>query len=189
MKKLLFIMLIVLCVALAGCGKTDTPANLENVGEEAVDSNSTTVCDSTSAEKDSSSSADEDGGVNLEKLNAEIMEAIGAADALEFTAQSVYALYGIEESDIKQCSGFTVMEGTFPHEIVMIEAADDEAAARIEAAFESKIKAFTEQSRNYDAKNYALAQKCTVQKNGRFYAMFLSPDFEGIMEIYGKYIK
>ena len=72
--------------------------------------------------------------------------------------------------------------------LVMIEASDDAAAKRIEEAFNSKIEAFTQQSKNYDAANYALAQKCEVQKNGMFYAMFLSPDFEEIKAVYDKHI-
>ena len=66
--------------------------------------------------------------------------------------------------------------------------AADRGNKRIEEAFNSKIVAFTQQSKNYDAANYALAQKCEVQKNGNFYAMFLSPDFEAIKAVYDKYI-
>ncbi len=126
---------------------------------------------------------------NLSKIKEEIVSQIGASDRLDFNENAIYALYSIDVSDIKQCAGFSVMEGTFPHEVVMIEAADDEAAARIEKAFEIKINSFAEQSKNYDAENYALAQKCKIQKNGRFYAMFLSPDYEDIKGIYNKYIK
>ena len=127
--------------------------------------------------------------VNLEAIKSEIVKTIGAADGLDFNANSINALYGIDPSDMKQCTGFSVMAGTFPHEVVMIEAANDSAAAKIEAAFDSKIDTFTQQSKNYDAANYALAQKCKVQKHGRFYALFLSPDYDAIMTVYKKYVK
>ena len=116
------------------------------------------------------------------------MDEIGVKDSLQLNEKSAKALYGIEASDMKQCVGFSVMSGTFPHEVVMIEASNDAAAKRIEEAFNSKIEAFTQQSKNYDAANYALAQKCEVQKNGMFYAMFLSPDFEEIKAVYDKHI-
>ena len=45
------------------------------------------------------------------------------------------------------------------------------------------------QSKGYDAKTYALAQKCKVERNGSFVSLFLSPDCEQIKGIYNKYIK
>ena len=143
----------------------------------------------TEAKTEDEPAKKETADVNLEAIKTEIVKTIGATDGLDFNANSINALYGIAPSDMKQCTGFSVMAGTFPHEVVMIEAADDSAAAKIEAAFDSKIDTFTQQSKNYDAANYALAQKCKVQKHGRFYALFLSPDYDAIMTVYKKYVK
>jgi len=133
--------------------------------------------------------AKESVSADLAAIKEEIVASIGAEGGLDFNDNSIKALYGIEASDMKQCTGFSVMAGTFPHEVVMIEAANDEAAKRIEAAFSNKIETFTQQSKNYDAENYALAKKCKVQRDGMYFAMFLSPDYDSILTVYRKYIK
>ena len=127
--------------------------------------------------------------VSLSEVKDEIKKTIGATDALDFNDNAVEMLYSIKKEDVKQFAGFSVAQGTFPHEIVMIEAANEEAGQRIEKAFEAKISSFAEQSKNYDAENYALAKKCKVQKNGNYFAMFLSPDYEDILGIYEKHVK
>ena len=189
MKKITKLMIIAAAFILifTGCSGTKDTKEIESVTrEETAPADSSKV--ETSEEKEAPAGDASDSEVNLADINKEIIETLGVKDELQLNENSAKALYGIEAADMKQCVGFSVMSGTFPHEVVMIEAKDDAAAKRIEEAFNSKIEAFTQQSKNYDAANYALAQKCEVQKNGNFYAMFLSPDFEAIKAVYDKYI-
>lgn len=189
MKKIISLVLVVfvLVLSFAGCAENETK-EIEDVTRaetEVSEDDGKNTEESTEEETASEASTS---SVNLADINQEIMDEIDVKDSLQLNEKSAKALYGIEASDMKQCVGFSVMSGTFPHEVVMIEASDDAAAKRIEEAFNSKIEAFTQQSKNYDAANYALAQKCEVQKNGMFYAMFLSPDFEEIKAVYNKHI-
>ncbi len=190
MKKFskLMIIAVVLVLIFTGCSGNKDTKEIESVTrEESVPADN--AAETTSEEKEASANDASDSEVNLADVNKEIMDTLGVKDGLQLNENSANALYGIDAADMKQCVGFSVMSGTFPHEVVMIEAANDDAAKRIEEAFNSKIEAFTQQSKNYDAENYALAQKCEVQKSGNFYAMFLSPDFEEIKAVYDKYIK
>ena len=108
---------------------------------------------------------------------------------MDLDAGAISSLYGIESGDMVQAVGFVVMEGTFPHEAIMVEAKNAEAAARVENLLKVKHTSFVEQSKGYDAENYALAQKCKVVRNGNYISMFLTPDYETMQAVFKKYIK
>lgn len=126
--------------------------------------------------------------VNLNSVRSEIKSRVGASDAMDLDINAICSLYGIDASGVKDASGFVVMAGTFPHEVVMVEAKDAASASGIEAMLKVKHDSFVEQSKGYDAENYALAQKCKVERRGNHLAMFLSPDFEAMTSVYSKYI-
>ena len=93
-------------------------------------------------------------------------------------------LYGIAEEDIDSVACYTTMDGAFPEEVVMVKAKDGEALKRIEEKMNNRIAEVKVQSQSYDAENYAIAQKSEVQKNGNYIAMFLSPDYDSLVEIF-----
>lgn len=125
--------------------------------------------------------------VTLDAIRSEIKTAVGAFDAMDLDISAISGLYGINPSDIKDAAGFVVMAGTFPHEVVMVDAIDEQAAVRIESLLGVKHASFVEQSKGYDADNYALAQKCRVQRLGSRVSMFLSPDYAVMNGIFAKY--
>jgi len=152
-------------------------------GCKSGDTTSKTAVESNSAKKET------DISVELDKVKEDILNTIEASDYIDINGDAANLLYDIELKDMKQCSGFSVANGTFPHEVVMIEAANDEAAKRIEEALDTKINSFAQQSKNYDPDNYALAKKCKLEKNGIYFGLFLSPEYEEIKTVYNKYIK
>ncbi len=127
--------------------------------------------------------------VKLGSIRSEIKSSLAISDAADLDADSISGLYGINPSDIKDAAGFVVMAGTFPHEVVMVEAKDASAADRIESMLSAKHQSFVEQSKGYDAENYALAQKCKVVRKGNQLSMFLTPDYETMQGVYNRYIK
>ena len=69
-------------------------------------------------------------------------------------------LYGIDPSLVAQSASFTVAAGTFPDEVVMVEAVSDEAVATIQEKLQSRLDQVLVQSQSYDAENYKAAQSC-----------------------------
>lgn len=127
--------------------------------------------------------------VDLSQVRSAILQKEGIEDAMLLDADAMSGLYGIDLSQIKQAAGFVTMSGTFPHEIIMIEAVNVQSAASIEAALNTKLSEVMNQARSYDAENYALAQKCKVSKKGNFVSLFLSPKQAEINTVYGGYVK
>lgn len=122
--------------------------------------------------------------VSLADVRSKIMSACSASDPLMLETSALSDLYGIQPSTVKQSAGFVTMSGTFPHEVIMVEAVNSDCASQIASLLQRRLGEVLEQSKSYDAQNYALAQKCSVMRNGNYVALFLSPDSEKMAEIY-----
>lgn len=196
MKKsaLLTAVLLSVCIIFCSCSKKEEQTEItdisrkEVVSKENIENAAPTDNEDTPKDERKEDITDES-AKSLEDIREEIILALGASDAAPLDADSASSIYGVDPEDMEQAAGFVVMAGTFPHEIIMIEASSTDAADRISELFNIKLSSFTEQSKGYDAKNYALAQKCKVERNGNFVSLFLSPDCEQIKSIYNKYIK
>ena len=127
--------------------------------------------------------------VDLSRVRSAILQKEGISDAMLLDGGAMSNLYGIDASQIKQAAGFVTMSGTFPHEIIMIEASDSNGAANVEAALKTKLGEVMNQARSYDAENYELAQQCKVHRNGNYVSLFLSPKQAEMTSIYNGYIK
>lgn len=136
---------------------------------------------------DGSDSGKSDANVDLGIVKASMMSQLKPTDPINLTAESLLDLYGIAAEDVESCACYTTMDGAFPEEVIMIKAVDSSALKRIEEKMNSRIAEVKVQSQNYDAENYAIAQKCEVQKNGNYIAMFLSPDYDSLTEIFNSY--
>ncbi|MBR2724479.1 MAG: DUF4358 domain-containing protein [Ruminococcus sp.] len=122
--------------------------------------------------------------VNLAEIKESIIADCAVEGAMDIDAYMLLNLYGIEEADVKENASFTTMDGVFPDEIIMIKASSEDAVERIIAKLENRLEAVLEQSKNYDAENFAIAQKCKVLTKGDVVALFVSAQHEQMQEIF-----
>lgn len=201
MKKILMILAIVLILALSvsGC-KDKEEKKIENITrtEEKQKQEEEILQEEEKQPEEEEEKTEEKKEETFEKpvskpsaslpeILGEIKNAVNSDGAMDLDASAICSLYGIDASDVKDAAGFVVMAGTFPHEVVMVEAKDEAAAQRAEELLKAKHSAFVEQSKGYDAENYALAQKCKVERKGNRISMFLSPDYAVMNSVYYKY--
>ncbi len=208
MKKLsaLLAIIMVASMCLTGCGNKKETANNEKVNPEnkaevTIDSQNEEETDEkqdvkeeapVSEEKPEAKPAEEEkssAAVNLESVKNAIITIVGIQDPLDVPTSRLSSLYGIESSLVKQSACFVTIEGAFPDEIVMIEAVDEAAANSIKALLDNRLEEVKEQSKSYDAENYALAQQCSVDKKGCFVTMFLTPQHANMKVIYNGVVK
>ena len=127
---------------------------------------------------DNTENSTEEITVDISALKTKIVEELKVEGAMDLPVSRLSALYGIEEADVKNSACFITMGGTFPDEIIMVEAVDGAAASRVEEKLQARLDEVKKQSQNYDAENYALAQACKVMKAGNTVALFISAQHE-----------
>ncbi len=127
--------------------------------------------------------------VDLAAVKAQMIQQLSPTDPIDIGADALLNLYGIASEDIESAACYTTMDGAFPEEVVMVKAKDAEALKRIEEKMNNRISEVKVQSQSYDAENYAIAQKSEVQKNGNYIAMFLSPDYDSLVELFNSAFK
>lgn len=127
--------------------------------------------------------------VDLAVLKSDMLSQLSVENANDINSAALLGLYGIAAEDIEASACYTTMNGVFPDEVVMIKAVDAAAAARVAEKLNTRVEQVKVQSENYDAENYALAQKCEVVTEGNYVAMFLSPSYDTLVQLFNEAVK
>lgn len=208
MKRLSALLAIIMIAAmcLAGCGNkkeasnNNKEVNSENKADVKIDSQVEEEIDEKQSDKEEAPVSEEkpeakpaeeknSTAVNLEAVKNAIITIVGVTDPLDVPTSRLSSLYGIDASLVKQSACFVTIEGAFPDEIVMIEAVNEDAASSIKSLLNNRLAEVKEQSKSYDAENYALAQQCSVDKKDLFVTMFLTPQHANMKVIYEGLVK
>jgi hypothetical protein len=168
----LLMLLAMLCVAFMGC--TEQPSGIPTPEKTPVSTATTPETTTAPVVRD------------LAELNGEMKSKFNAADSVDFTTDLLLNMYGIKAEDVAELGGYMTLMGVFPEEIIMIKASSEEAKAAVVTALEKRIAEVKVQSQNYDAENYALAQKCGVKSDGLYVTLFISPNVEEMTNMFYK---
>lgn len=126
--------------------------------------------------------------VDLAAVRTDIQTQLGITDALPLETDALLNLYGIDSSWVAQSASFVTMAGTFPDEVILVEAVDETAAASIQEKLQNRLNEVLVQSESYDPDNYKAAQSCSVRVNGCYVALILSPKQADMAAIYEGYV-
>jgi len=194
MKEKISILIITLLLAvnLFGCGKTADSGKDKDIKDLSRPAHSSGASEEAQTKEDDKEVLPEEvdeTDVALKDVRQKILDKCEITDSMFVETEGLPRLYNIDAGKVKQSASFVTMSGTFPHEVIMIEAVDDSAAEEIVSLLENRLSEVKIQSQSYDAKNYALALECKVVKNGNFLSLFLSPDHKEITSVYNEYIK
>lgn len=147
------------------------------------------ACNKTDNNNDTNESASSSAEVSV--ATADIMNEIRnggylPAENMELTANNMDDYYGIDASEIKQCSVVLNSSG-WQDELIIIEAVDSNAADNIETLLNNHIQNQCDAMRDYDAQMYDIVSKCTVETNGNYIALFISADYVTLNNIFNSY--
>lgn len=112
--------------------------------------------------------------MDINSVKNTIIEKAELKEPLEIDKENFCERYALDAADVSEVVCVTTLNGTFPDEIVIVKAANDEAKLRITESFSSHLDEVKVQSQNYDAENYALAQECKIIEKGNYLALFIS---------------
>lgn len=132
---------------------------------------------------------DPEGAVRIQDLKKDMLETLHITDFLDLDRDALLNLYGIQPEDVADLACFVTLDGVFPQEAVMIRADDAAAAERISSRLRARLEEFRVQSQNYDAENYAIAQTCDVLSSDVYLALFLTPDYEALADLFRSAMK
>lgn len=121
--------------------------------------------------------------VDLTQVRDAIIDGLEIAEPFLLDTDALLNLYGIEGAWVDQSASFATMSGTFPDEVVLVEAVDEAAAASVAQCLQSRLDEVLVQSKSYDADNYAAAQACQVRCDGLYVSLLLSPKQAEMTEI------
>ena len=111
---------------------------------------------------------------DITAIKEQIVTELAIEGAMDVPTERLLDLYGIEAESVKSSACFVTMGGAFPDEIVMIEAVDSAAVKVVAEKLEARLADVSNQAQNYDAESYAQFQKCKVQTDGVYVALFIS---------------
>lgn len=179
MKRGIFILLLALLLCACAPSGTAPAAEPSPVSQPVSE---------PAPEPDEASPSPEQAPADLAAVRDAMAEGIGASDWLALDAAAMENLYGIDGAWIAQAAGFATMAGTFPDEVALVEAADEDAAARVAEKFQARLDEVKVQAETYDPDSYAKALECEVVTNGCFVRLLLSPKQSELADIYSQYI-
>lgn len=122
--------------------------------------------------------------IDLAALRGQMKTQAEITDATDLAADRLESLYGIAAEDVKDSACFLSMGAAFPDEVIMIEATDAAAAARIAEKLNVHMDELRVQAQNYDAQSYALFEKCKVMTSGMYVTLFCSPKTEQLQSMF-----
>ena len=105
------------------------------------------------------------------------------------TTDKLNKYYGINPEDVKQFAAETNQNNNAAIEIVLVEAVDSDAAARVETALTTRFNSIVQQYSSYTPEKLDMVKACKVTKDGNFVSMIVADDAAGMSEVYNSSIK
>lgn len=176
MKRILSILsaaLLLLCI-LSGCGASVPDSQPTSRNTEPTDSAPAATQEALTEPQPTTAVAQSvDFAAFLEELNA----AYGIDDLRTITDPERY--YGIRPEDVRQfCAQKHTSDAQF-YEIILCEAASDEAVQRIETALYRRLDTLLNTAESYgSADDLAMLRQCDVTVNGNYVILIISPNAE-----------
>lgn len=119
-------------------------------------------------------------------IKEQIITELAITDAMDIPTESLLPLYGVAPETVKAAACFVTMGGAFPEDVIIVEAVDSAAAKEIAKKLENRLADVSNQAQNYDAESFAQFQKCKVQRDGVYVALFISAKCEQMQKIFNE---
>lgn len=125
--------------------------------------------------------ADGASDVDLSQVLADINERFDINDLkiLENT-DDLNRYYAIDGADVKQFAAELTTQASVYLEVIMVEAVDSDAAARVAVMLNNHLDTQLSTAKSYDADQVAAIENCKVTTNGNIAYLVISEDYDEI---------
>ena len=103
---------------------------------------------------------------------------------MELSEDDLLDMYGIQSGDLAQRVALVARTSTSADEILLFEAKDADAAARVKQKAEARYQAKLNEAKDYLPDEYAKISACKVEASGNYVALIVSSDAEAMMKAY-----
>lgn len=110
-------------------------------------------------------------------------------EMMDLDAAQLLDFYGIEEADVKQYAVRIATTGIDCDEVVLIEAVNAEAAARVKTALDNRYQAKLNETDNYLPDENAIIKTCSVEVRDNYVSMIVAPNAADLVKIYNESFK
>ncbi len=126
---------------------------------------------------------------DLSNVMADMKSKITNTEMMDLSAEDLMPNYGIDSKDTKQFAAHVDSTGIKGDEIIIIEGKDADAAKRIKENLDARYRQKETEMKDYLPEEYAVLKKCSVNQNGNYISMIVSPQYEELSKIYNQAIK
>lgn len=126
---------------------------------------------------------------NLASVMETMKQKLTNKQMMDLSSDDLKPNFGIDPKDVKQFAAYVDSTGTKGDEILLFEGTDDGAAGRIEEKLNDRYHQKEIEMKDYLPEEYAVLQKCKVERNGNFTAMIVSPQVEELEQVYHDALK
>lgn len=180
-KRYLAIAAALLC--LCGCNASSSEDNMssqenDNSVEITADNNSSQDAENTPADENEQS-----GDSQLSSIYEEISSNFELPDMIPLNDKLLNRYYGLTPDVCTDYAGGVDSSGVGQDEIALFKAADEEKAAAIQEALQTRYDSKLSQQENYNADEAEKIRNCKVETNGLYVTLIISNDAESITEL------
>ena len=157
MKKSLFILVLVLMLALAGCSEAAAPKESTAAAGPVV--------------------------LRMQELYESMTALNNMPEMLLLDPDMQLNFCGIDAADCLQSVVAICADSLRADEIWLIEAADDAALEKIQNLAQVRLTAKAEEAEGYSPEQYAVIQKAQQMTDGNYFILLVSPDADALMKL------
>ena len=110
-------------------------------------------------------------------------------EAMELTEADMLSFYGIEADQMADFAAVTCAMGIAADEIVIVKAADEDSAQAVEELLLQRLENRKSEFQNYLPDQYEVLTRGTVERDGVYVRLIVSPQSEALAERYSALLK
>ena len=118
-----------------------------------------------------------------------MLERAGADDMMTLSERDMLEFYGIRAEDMEQFSAAITFTGISAKEIVLVKAADEDAAQRVLERLDKRVANRMAEFKNYLPDQFdIIANHSQVSRDGVYVSLIISDELEELSKIYSGFL-
>ncbi|MBQ7521460.1 MAG: DUF4358 domain-containing protein [Clostridia bacterium] len=121
----------------------------------------------------------------LTDVFSDIKTQVNVSEMVEFQdVSSLDRYYGITAEQVLEFAGGINNSGVEQEEIVLLKASSDADVEALKTALENRRQSKLNENKNYNPEQAEIIEKCSVETNGLYVFMIISPNNEQMTQIF-----